>query len=890
MTAAGGPKPPSEGRAGSGSGDHQGMGLVLQVQVLKARNLAPKDKSGTSDPYLVLNVGEARQATSVVSKTLNPEWNQTFEFPVTTADSALLEVICWDKDRFKKDYMGEFDVVLEEIFHTSTMTPEPKWLQLESRRSGRKRKKKDQNVTGEVLMKFTLSDPANAAASEQQVLQKFNGVVAEAPGEEEEDDDEILGRVTSRDLDDVDEEEDDEDEKEPSDETDEGTRTPGGTPDEKMKRKRRRKIKKLRRKNKMKAYEFSGVSDVAGVLFLEINRITDLPPEKNSTRTTFDMDPFVVTSLGRKTYRTRVVNHNLNPVYDEKLVFQVQKHEVNYSLHFAVVDRDKFSGNDFVGTVNFPVEKVKTLAPEADPDTGLYKLPDPDGVAEAAEQEGRRRRFRLPMSRSTSQNNLSRNSSSSNLNKLSRTTSSDSLGKMVPPGRPNLKHAESANDVLEHARSAPTSAPNSNGEQTRPAPNSAASYNGPAYSSHENHNGGQNGEENGLYAYELPLELKNKQRWQDKHNPVLYIRAKFLPYPALRQQFWRAMLKQYDADESGRIDKVELMTMLDSLGSTLHNSTINGFFTRWKVENQGEEVLTMDQAVICLEKQLMKSRETQSHMHRPHWERAQSQRDPATSTAGLSSVTNSSPDESPGGSTPYLESADKMPANLDPNMTKIPALEVSDLSDVGEQGDRLPELSESRSGETGTPKDFLNRADSWGQESEADLNDDAKEEHVVKIHECPICHMPRLARGRGTTDADIITHIATCASSDWRAVNNLVMAGFVTSSQAQRKWYSKVMTKISYGGYKLGANSANILVQDRITGMINEERMSVYVRLGIRLLYKGLKNRDMEKKRSTLTSSNSFNRRVVDVPGAIAWFSRLSTSAAHVVCSGSEVP
>ena len=38
------------------------------------------------------------------------------------------------------------------------------------------------------------------------------------------------------------------------------------------------------------------------------------------------------------------------------------------------------------------------------------------------------------------------------------------------------------------------------------------------------------------------------------------------------------------------------------------------------------------------------------------------------------------------------------------------------------------------------------------------------------------------------------------------------------------------MTKISYGGYRLGANSANILVQDRLTGMINEERMSVYVR------------------------------------------------------------
>lgn len=75
------------------------------------------------------------------------------------------------------------------------------------------------------------------------------------------------------------------------------------------------------------------------------------------------------------------------------------------------------------------------------------------------------------------------------------------------------------------------------------------------------------------------------------------------------------------------------------------------------------------------------------------------------------------------------------------------------------------------------------------------------------------------------------------------------MGGFVTSSQAQRKWYSKVITKIGYGGYRLGANSANILVQDRMTGQINEERMSVYVRLGIRLLYKGLTSNQMETRR-----------------------------------------
>ena len=38
-------------------------------------------------------------------------------------------------------------------------------------------------------------------------------------------------------------------------------------------------------------------------------------------------------------------------------------------------------------------------------------------------------------------------------------------------------------------------------------------------------------------------------------------------------------------------------------------------------------------------------------------------------------------------------------------------------------------------------------------------------------------------------------------------------------------------------------NSANIIVQNRMTGQLEEEKMQVYVRLGIRLLYKGWKGR-----------------------------------------------
>ncbi|KAF2209724.1 hypothetical protein CERZMDRAFT_69855 [Cercospora zeae-maydis SCOH1-5] len=770
-------------------GDHMGMGLQLTVQVIKGRNLAAKDKSGFSDPFLVLTLGDHKEATSVVNKSLKPEWNQTFSFPVTSPDSALLEAVCWDKDRFRNDYMGEFDIVLEEVFAAGKIDPEPKWFKLEGRRNGRRKQKKDSNISGEILLQFKLSDPINSGATPQQILQRFQGIVSDPEqDDDDEEDEELLRRMNSQTLDDL--EEEDDDDKDPSDETDDGTRTPSGTSDEKQRSRRRRKLRRLRRKKKTSAYEFGAASDVAGVLYLEVNRVTDLPPEKNVTKTTFDMDPFVVTSLGRKTYRTRVIRHDLNPVFDEKLVFQVQKSEQNYSLYFAVVDRDKFSGNDFVGTASFPLEKARELAPEADPETGLYRLPDPEASIEGDGGESKRKRFRNPLSRSASRNDLpklgSKNNSSTNLNKLSKSSSSGNLT------------ATQQSDGMAPSRMS------SSGHLTTQEDQNALDLN----------------EEAGLHSFELPLELKNAQRWEGRYHPVLYIRAKYLPYRALRQQFWRVLLRQYDADESGKIDKIELVTMLDTLGSTLHNKTIDGFFKRWAHVN-GEEILTMDQAVICLEEQLAKLQDTHD-----------------------ASAHRSDP---PGGGTPYLDASD--PLNMHPNRTSIPALEVSDLGDSGEMGDYLEAGEEELGGDP-----------------------DAREEHVVEISECPICHQPRIARGRKTTDADIITHIATCASSDWRAVNNLVMAGFVTSSQAQRKWYSKIITKVSYGGYKLGANSANILVQDRVTGQINEERMSIYVRLGIRLLYKGLKSREMEKKRvRKLLRSMSFKQgRKYDDPASAA--------------------
>ncbi|RDI87955.1 hypothetical protein Vi05172_g1826 [Venturia inaequalis] len=758
--------------------------LILRVKVIKGRDLAAKDRNGTSDPYLVLTLGDAKEATSTINKTLNPVWDQSIDMPILGEHSLVLDACCWDKDRFGKDYMGEFEVSVEDIFANQSTTQEPKWYPLKSKRNG----KKSGSVTGAIQLQFTLLDPTNSTSSTpQQILQKL-AVLCGGNSSPDADaaEDERLERPESGDQDDDDED----DQEDNTDETDENKPVDGSA-----KKKNKLRLARLKKKAKKHGYEFSGATDVAGVLFVEIQRITDLPPEKNALRTGFDMDPFVVTSLGKKTFRTRVVRHNLNPVYDEKLVFQVMKHEINYSLNFSVVDRDKLSGNDYVGSANFALENAVNTAPEANTENGLYNLPEIQEPDVGSNPEAKRSRFRLPISRSGSSQSLSKYGKPP----LTREASTASFS-------PNLQQEDFA---APNPGPVPTSTPSA-------APTSKSTSNSTSNPSVPQDMAPITINEDldpSLRSYVIPLELKNKDRWEGKHKPTLFIRAKYLDYKALRQQFWRAMLKQYDADESGRIDKIELVTMLDTLGSTLHETTIDGFFKRFGYEHTGEmPSLTFDQAVICLEDQL------QQTAKKSHW-RPSVLVGNGTATGnstGYASSTTVDNGEVSGTSTPGLESGAQTPANS----RSLLSTGVIQPPDLGKEGDENAEHN--------------------------DLADDRGEEHVIEIRECPICHQPRLNK---KTDADIITHVATCASQDWRQVNNIVMAGFVTSSQAQRKWYSKVITKIGYGGYKLGANSANILVQDRITGQINEERMSVYVRLGIRLLYKGMKSSRMETKR-----------------------------------------
>ena len=82
----------------------------------------------------------------------------------------------------------------------------------------------------------------------------------------------------------------------------------------------------------------------------------------------------------------------------------------------------------------------------------------------------------------------------------------------------------------------------------------------------------------------------------------LYGSAKYQLYDALRQQFWKQYLKQYDTDDTGMLSHIKLTYILDSLGSTLSAENVNSFTRNGKKPVKDE--LTVNKAIQCLETQV----------------------------------------------------------------------------------------------------------------------------------------------------------------------------------------------------------------------------------------------------------------------------------------------
>ena len=75
---------------------------ILDVHVVGARGLEPKDINGTSDPYVTVTHGNEERVSSVMYKSLNPMWDEHLIVLISNTNTPL-SIEVYDKDVMTKD-------------------------------------------------------------------------------------------------------------------------------------------------------------------------------------------------------------------------------------------------------------------------------------------------------------------------------------------------------------------------------------------------------------------------------------------------------------------------------------------------------------------------------------------------------------------------------------------------------------------------------------------------------------------------------------------------------------------------------------------------------------------------------------------------------------------
>ncbi|KAM5237742.1 rasGAP-activating-like protein 1 [Ctenodactylus gundi] len=105
-----------------------GQGRCLRCHVLQARDLAPRDICGTSDPFARVFWGSQSVETSTIKKTRFPHWDEVLELREAVGGPAPLRVELWDWDMVgKNDFLGMVEFSPQVLQHK----PPNGWFRLQ---------------------------------------------------------------------------------------------------------------------------------------------------------------------------------------------------------------------------------------------------------------------------------------------------------------------------------------------------------------------------------------------------------------------------------------------------------------------------------------------------------------------------------------------------------------------------------------------------------------------------------------------------------------------------------------------------------------------------------------------------------------------------------------
>lgn len=328
--------------------------------------------------------------------------------------------------------------------------------------------------------------------------------------------------------------------------------------------------------------------------------------------------------------------------------------------------------------------------------------------------------------------------------------------------------------------------------------------------------------EHEMDRYTFPLHMVNADKWKNRR-PTLTIRAKFMPYDQIRKMFWLSLSQAYDAEHTGSLSRLEVQSMLETIGSTITEATIDTFWLRHNKDPKNEnDELTLHELVESLESHMLAE-----GLARPDavgggftgTPRTDSNADPLENLkSGLINMNLGEEGNEDEEEDDDDEDEDDDDDDDDDDDEDWGCINEEDDDDILEVMDNtLTTDDDDENSPFGSPDpDQFDYATPLGmpsivQQQDVDLAAALIEEEdnmmqrlpgsraimlkspqkrgqvmekVIRLKECPICHRPNLAR---RSQMDIITHVATCAANDWTTVDRFLMGNFLTEAYAQRR-------------------------------------------------------------------------------------------------------